>query len=659
MKSNLPLVSVIIPTYNRVDKIRYAIDSVLGQDYPRLEIIVVDDGSVDNTREVLRDFKNIKYIYKENGGVASARNKGLQEAIGEYIAFLDSDDMWGKNKLALQMELALRNPQLGIIYSDIYFSNDQGKRMPKKQTGVKFFRGTVLEELFKQPFIPTSSVVVKKECFESIGFFDEKFTVAEDSDMWLRISKDYTIDYIDKPLVCFCEGSLSSLSKDNYKMIEGSIKYREKMIADNPLLRRKYQLRKTVSRLYSQWGGVQLSRGQYLKALSSFLKGLCYSPGSIACFADFPRLLLAVLRIQKVEKLFKLMVPALSRIKKLIMAGIEGLLCSVLIPTVRHKRNKSKKKNIPVLCFQRIAEFSRLFFNDNTSASPGRFRMMLSYLKKHFSFITPEQMISYMHGNLSVPSNAIMLTFDGGYRENIQTAFPILAALRIPAIVFLTPGKIGNDEISWPDILSYFVRKVKAEKVIVYGYKQYDLSTSVDKKEALFHLYREFIYFPEDKRDEAIACLYQNYGMDITKAKETAKQAGKGYISEGEVRLWQKKGIRFGCQLATDIPLSILEEEQIGSELIKSKQKLESITGRPVLDFAYPYGVGENYPEAMREQLRKTEFKSGMTVISGRNNSNSNIFELKRMIVKKNISFKLTSHGFNSVANLIEEIQRG
>ena len=129
-------VSVIIPTYNREKLISRAIESVLAQVYPVYEIIVVDDGSTDATKSVLAPFNGkIKYIYQKNAGIAEARNRGIKESSGEYIAFLDSDDYWAPEKLAEQVKVLDANPQVGIVFAPMPIVNEKGEILGRKPAG--------------------------------------------------------------------------------------------------------------------------------------------------------------------------------------------------------------------------------------------------------------------------------------------------------------------------------------------------------------------------------------------------------------------------------------------------------------------------------------------------------------------------------------------
>jgi len=217
-KKNIPKVSVVIPTYNCAQYIAEAIESVLNQTYKDFEIIVIDDGSTDNTQEIIKPYLNkIKYIYQQNSGPSAARNRGIKEANGEYIAFLDADDIWLPQKLELQIKFMETYFNIGLTFTDMsFFSDKKGiiKNSFLKNMKIfnklcvqslssyeKKFSEKIFNALIEENFIPTPSVIVKKQCFNKVGLFDETLFVVEDRDMWLRISLFYDVGFINKPLV--------------------------------------------------------------------------------------------------------------------------------------------------------------------------------------------------------------------------------------------------------------------------------------------------------------------------------------------------------------------------------------------------------------------------------------------------------------------------
>lgn len=203
MNKETPFISVIIPTYNRAITISQTIDSVLNQTYGNLEIIVIDDGSTDNTREILAPYgKKITYLSQANSGVSSARNAGIQQARGEYAAFLDSDDLWCPQKLHKQIEAIQKNKEYALCLTDIEYINEIGVHMGFSSLRRSMPRnGYIFEYLLRGFAVTCSYVLVKKDVFNAVGLFDESLKTAEDIDMLLRITCRYQAILIDEPLV--------------------------------------------------------------------------------------------------------------------------------------------------------------------------------------------------------------------------------------------------------------------------------------------------------------------------------------------------------------------------------------------------------------------------------------------------------------------------
>ncbi len=206
-------ISVIIPSYNCEKYIERAINSAMIQSLVPKEIIIVDDGSTDNTRALVENLQKrtstqLTYLYKENGGLSSARNFGIKNSSTSLLAFLDSDDEWHSEKLQMQFELLASQNEtgnLGVVYCDCELIDEFGKKMfaPRSTYIDVSLKGSIFNQLLEANRVAGSGsgVLVKKECFDKVGLFDEKLTAAEDWDMWLRIAEYYSFDFVDKILV--------------------------------------------------------------------------------------------------------------------------------------------------------------------------------------------------------------------------------------------------------------------------------------------------------------------------------------------------------------------------------------------------------------------------------------------------------------------------
>ena len=196
-------VSVIIPTHNRAELLRAAITSVLNQTYQEFEIIVVDDASTDKTREVVASFHDgrIKYIRHEvNKGDAGSRNTGIRNSSGDFLAFLDDDDEWLPEKLQMQVGLLRNSPEKvgGVYTGSLRIDKTTGKIFAVNNAGK---RGDLFQEMFRHNLIPTPCVLLRRECFERVGLFDERMPCCSDADMWIRIAELFYFEYIKEPLV--------------------------------------------------------------------------------------------------------------------------------------------------------------------------------------------------------------------------------------------------------------------------------------------------------------------------------------------------------------------------------------------------------------------------------------------------------------------------
>ena len=205
-------ISVVIPTYNRAALLPRALDSVLEQSYPALEVIVVDDGSTDNSPDVLKSYlPDITVIHQENMGVSAARNRGIRQARGEWIALLDSDDAWMKDKLKNQYDFHLRNPGLDIFQSqEIWIRN--GRRVNLKKKHLKS-GGWIFKKALPLCIISPSAVIFTRALWRETGGFDPALPVAEDYDFWLRILKKRPVGLDEKESVVKYGGHGDQLSR--------------------------------------------------------------------------------------------------------------------------------------------------------------------------------------------------------------------------------------------------------------------------------------------------------------------------------------------------------------------------------------------------------------------------------------------------------------
>lgn len=207
------MISVVIPTHNRKDFVREAISSVLGQQSvpEKMEVIVVDDGSTDGTCENLARFaEDIRLIRQAHAGVSAARNRGILESRGQWIALLDSDDLWLPRKLSIQMQYLYDNPELHLCQTEeVWLRN--GKRLnPRKYH--KKPTGHCFPLLLERCLVSPSASVIRRNLFDIVGLFDESLPACEDYDFWLRVGCRFPIGLVDEPLIIKRGGHHDQLS---------------------------------------------------------------------------------------------------------------------------------------------------------------------------------------------------------------------------------------------------------------------------------------------------------------------------------------------------------------------------------------------------------------------------------------------------------------
>ncbi len=217
MNKILPVLSIVIPTFNRAGFLEEALRSVLAQTFTGYELIVVDDGSTDRTPELAQEFSEVRWIRREeNSGVSQARNLGIRQARGRYLAFLDSDDLWQENKLEKQMNWMVSHPDCRVCYTDeIWIRN--GVRVNPMDKHRKY-SGDIFLHCLPLCIVSPSSALMRADLLEEVGGFDESLPACEDYDLWLRIAARVPFHFIEEKLIVKRGGHGDQLSKKYWGM---------------------------------------------------------------------------------------------------------------------------------------------------------------------------------------------------------------------------------------------------------------------------------------------------------------------------------------------------------------------------------------------------------------------------------------------------------
>lgn len=265
---NHPLVSIVIASYNMGQYLGTAIDSLLKQTWSNIEIIVVDDGSTDNTEEMMTvysDNEKVNYIKTENRGQPKAKNRGVKEAKGDFIGFCDADDFWTVDKLEKQMPY-FTHDNVGIVYSEVSYVDENDKPYDKKAPYERY-SGKVTEQLLLKNFVPFGTSIIRKECVEQDGAFDEQFRMGIDWDLWLRYSLNWEFNYCPDKTYIYREWS--GQMSNNY---QGRYDFAFKILSH---FLNKHGEKISSKAVRKAWADMYVSRGiVYAKAEGTFINPL-------------------------------------------------------------------------------------------------------------------------------------------------------------------------------------------------------------------------------------------------------------------------------------------------------------------------------------------------------------------------------------------------
>ena len=277
-------ISVLVPTYNCVPYLKRALESVLNQTFKDFEIIVINDGSVDNTKKVVESYQKanpgkIVYIYQENQGVAVARNAGIKAAKSDYLALLDADDIWCPDRLEKGMETIGSDPGIGLVHANITRVDENGMTLSTPVRDLKYLTGPMFENIFlRKADIACPTVLFRKACCDEVGLFDPHLTRlgCEDRELWLRIARKFKIVYIDQVLALY-RVRLNSMSNNQQKMLKARLYVVDKFFPSekNDRLRRL-----ALAKIYRDLGDEHLFRQQFKHAKERYWESITFNPFS-------------------------------------------------------------------------------------------------------------------------------------------------------------------------------------------------------------------------------------------------------------------------------------------------------------------------------------------------------------------------------------------
>lgn len=275
-----PKVSVIIPTHNRAHFLAAAIQSVLRQEFRDFELLIVDDGSTDHTKQVVQSFNDSRlfYFYQENKGVSAAVNHGIRCARGDYIARLDSDDVWLPEMLSLSVTALDTQPEIGLVYGRAQGMDEHGNLRNDFRGKPEWFPGEAFRSMLYEDFTCNITVMVRRVCFDRAGLFDESLPITEDWDMWLRVAQHYRFAFLDQVVARYRyhRGNITSMSsKYLTELFECRRRVLDKVFAQTNLTPALLQMKPIAYfNLYAALGCCWLRHKNYRRAFTCFVQAV-------------------------------------------------------------------------------------------------------------------------------------------------------------------------------------------------------------------------------------------------------------------------------------------------------------------------------------------------------------------------------------------------
>ena len=270
----MPKISIIIPTYNRARYVCEAVDSVFAQTYKDYEIIIIDDGSTDNTRETLKKYGDrIQYIYQKNMGPPAAMNTGVRRAKGEYYVILGDDDALMPDMLERQVEVMDRNPDVAFVCGGVHFMDGSGQIYKTSRDGRH--REKTFKSLLFDNFVWHLTAVVRRKVSEEMGHFDENLATTHDHDLWIRMAIKYRFEYTDAPLAKFRRHP-GNYSKGLNLHLKDHLAILDKPAVRGQLTRQEWVKFRAVN--YYRFGMFYARMGEYLKAGSNYWQSVLNYP---------------------------------------------------------------------------------------------------------------------------------------------------------------------------------------------------------------------------------------------------------------------------------------------------------------------------------------------------------------------------------------------
>lgn len=560
------MISVIIPVFNAEKYISETISSVISQTYADWELIIVNDGSTDNTFKILQEYcqkdSRIKVIDKKNEGVSAARNTGYINSKGDYLAFLDADDKWHKDNLFQKLTLLQTNKEIGLVHADMQFIDENSEIKHECYSGKD---GNILKSLlmWDGTNIPSpSSILIRKEVIEVVGMFDTELSTAADQEFFFRVASKYKVARIQRVLG-FYRFHSSNMHK-NIALMERDHHLAFIKAKTNKLFYSYWFQRRCFSNLFliigASWWATDKKRSVkwVLKAFSSY---------PLNVFVAFRKIASKIINYFSKDYFF-------SQAKYLVFVFLK------LLGFLSFLRFLKTKKDITVLLFHRVSDDPSLSWNP---LSPALFEKILQYIKKHYHVIS---LSDALKPNISKKPK-LVLTFDDGYKDFYLNALPLLKKYDLPAVVNLVTDTISSKIPIWSQRIN--------DLIDIYVDSGYQLTFSIDHMKYNYNIHKDNVFKISTKLFNLFMNLNDSDRNDILSELENncpKVLIRTEFLNSDEIIEATKSKIVFGNHSASHCNFNnLITKEEFDYELVRSNEIIEKITGFKNDIFSFPNGI--------------------------------------------------------------------
>ena len=582
-----PLVSVVIATYNSGVYLREAVESVLRQTVSDIELLVIDDGSTDGTRELIGQIhdERLTYVWQANAGQTAAKNHGVAKARGAFIGFCDGDDYWYANKLELQLPLFERSPAVGVVYSAAEEIDQHGNSLGR--TMVAPYRGVVTPQLFLRNFVPFGTAVIRRECIERIGAFDSSLRMGIDWDLWLRASAHYEFDFVAQATYAYRIWS-GQMSKNWRGRYSSAFRIMEKFVTEHPEAISANLRRKAFADTFANRARAR-QHEHPMGAVGDGARAILLDPLQPYSWKTFGRVLKDAATSRPT--------PAAASSERY------HLLKRVLAPAAAILTANRPR----VFMYHRFSEEPQ-----NRALDAAGFRKQMLMLKERCEVLTLAELLA--RDPAKAGKSTAVITVDDGYADFFDIAFPILQDLGLRATVFVTTGFVDRRLFLWPDRIRALLEMSPPQILQLSGSwqgQQIKLRNAQEREAAWHQLADQLVFATAARRDAAVADLAAAIGIPVEPLDMSRYRA----MTWTQLQQMSSAGFEIADHSATHPWLPTMSDEQVLEDLGGSKAQLEKMLGIRVRSFAYPNGTKRDYDVRLIGLLRKLGYENAVLSI--------------------------------------------